>query len=237
MSSDLQSLLEPVVLSNYLTFVVITAVVYDYILTFSREIEYIWCKPWTRVSAMFVVIRYIGLCWVVCTVVYLLTSWTFVLFFCATDLVMILRVYTLWKRSKAILYILLFIFLVQTIIDIVFTGIYVNPNTHLSVTVVRVFDISFCNVSFVNGPPTRGFFIAVVVLPGLLLAATLFIFAVFQAVKQSVELYKATKQWQPNRYVQQLVSDGITYFALYVPIYPIRPIFCANPSDHCLHKC
>ncbi|KAF8428909.1 hypothetical protein L210DRAFT_3563686 [Boletus edulis BED1] len=136
---------------------------------------------------MFVVIRYIGLCWVVTsallgstfvpgplevsTVVYLLTSWTFVLFFCATDLVMILRVYTLWKRSKAILYILLFIFLVKTIIDIVFTGIYVNPNTHLSVTVVRVFDISFCNVSFVNGPPTRGFFIAVVVLPGLLLAA------------------------------------------------------------------
>ncbi|KAF8125332.1 hypothetical protein EV363DRAFT_638843 [Boletus edulis] len=148
MSSDLQSLLEPVVLSNYLTFVVITAVVYDYVLTFSREIEYIWCKPWTRVSAMFVVIRYIGLCWVVTsallgstfvpgplevsTVVYLLTSWTFVLFFCATDLVMILRVYTLWKRSKAILYILLFIFLVKTIIDIVFTGIYVNPNTHLS---------------------------------------------------------------------------------------------------------
>ncbi|KAF8119697.1 hypothetical protein EV363DRAFT_1196273 [Boletus edulis] len=230
MSSNLQSLLEQVVLNNYLTLVVITAVVYDYVLTFSREIEYIWCKPWTRVSAMFVVIRYIGLCWVVTsalpgstfvpgplevsTVVTLLSSWTFVPFFLAADLVMILRVYALWNRSKAILYILLFIFLVQTIINIVYTGIYVNPNTHLSVTVVRVFDISFCNVSSVNGPPTRGLYIALVVLPGLLLAATLLIFAVFQTVKQSVELYKATKQWQPNRYVQQLVSDGIIYFAL-----------------------
>ncbi|KAF8428904.1 hypothetical protein L210DRAFT_3563668 [Boletus edulis BED1] len=194
MSSDLQSLLEQVVLNNYLTLVVITAVVYDYVLTFSRE-----CKPWTRVSAMFVVIRYIGLCWVVTSAL----RNTFVPGPLET-LVMILRVYALWNRSKAILYILLFIFLVQTIINIVYTGIYVNPNTHLSVTVVRVFDISFCNVSFVNGPPTRGFFIAVVVLPGLLLAATLFIFAVFQTVKQSVELYKATKQWQPNRYVQQL---------------------------------
>ncbi|KAF8427647.1 hypothetical protein L210DRAFT_3508914 [Boletus edulis BED1] len=236
MSSDLQSLLESVVLNNYITrttahksvdVVIITAVVYDYVLTFSREVFHLLytsvsrltiykdrCKPWTRVSAMFVVvrtslsIRYIGLCWVlasaltgstffpgplevsfpplytpyplvmvqfqqICTVVYLLV-------------VMILRVYALWNRSKAILYILLFLYVVQTIVVIVYNGIYSNPNTHLSV------------------------------LSQFILAVTLFIFAVFQTVKQSVELYKATKQWQPNRYVQQLVSDGIIYFALNV---------------------
>ncbi|KAF8122318.1 hypothetical protein EV363DRAFT_1555387 [Boletus edulis] len=255
MSSDLQSLLELVVLNNYITLVVITAVVYDYVLIFSREIEYVWCKPWTRVSAMFVVVRYIGLCWVlasaligstfvpgpleVSTVVSLLSSWTFVPFFWAADLVMILRVYALWNRSKTILYILLFIYVVQTSINIVFNGIYANPNTHLSVTVVGVFDTSFCNVSYVDGPPTPGLYIALVILPGLLLAATLLVFAVFQTVKQSVELYKATKQWQPNRYVQQLVSDGILYFALYVPISPsglfsvpiLLIIACINAND------
>ncbi|KAF8122320.1 hypothetical protein EV363DRAFT_1182945 [Boletus edulis] len=232
MSSDLQSLLESVVLNNYITLVIITAVVYDYVLTFSREIEYVWCKPWTRVSAMFVVIRYIGLCWVlasaltgstffpgpleVSTVVYLLGNWTSIPFFWAADLVMILRVYALWNRSKAILYILLFLYVVQTIVVIVYNGIYSNPNTHLSVTVVRVFYTSFCNTSSVNGPSTRGLHIALAVLSQFILAVTLFIFAVFQTVKQSVELYKATKQWQPNRYVQQLVSDGIIYFALNV---------------------
>ncbi|KAI9454594.1 hypothetical protein HD554DRAFT_2150028 [Boletus coccyginus] len=40
---------------------VITAVGYDYILTFSNEIEYIWNKPWTWVSMLFVFIRYLGL--------------------------------------------------------------------------------------------------------------------------------------------------------------------------------
>ncbi|KAI9570974.1 hypothetical protein HD554DRAFT_2080217 [Boletus coccyginus] len=40
---------------------VITAVGYDYILTFSNEIEYIWNKPWTWASMLFVFIRYLGL--------------------------------------------------------------------------------------------------------------------------------------------------------------------------------
>ncbi|KAF8428915.1 hypothetical protein L210DRAFT_3563711 [Boletus edulis BED1] len=219
MSSDLQSLLEPVVLNNYITLVIITAVVYDYVLTFSREIEYIWCKPWTRVSAMFVVVRYIGLCWVLtsalngssfvpgpleaCRAVTLLSYWTFVVFISAANLVMILRVYTLWNRSRVTLWILLFICAAQIITDVAFDSIYGNLNTHLSVTIVRVFNSSFCNSSFVNDPPTRGFYSALAA-PRLLLAAALLILAVFQTVKQSVELYKATKQWQPNRYVKQL---------------------------------
>ncbi|KAF8452899.1 hypothetical protein L210DRAFT_3755840 [Boletus edulis BED1] len=57
MSSDIQSALELLVLHNYLSLVVATAVVYDYLLTFSKEIEYFW-------------VRYIGLCWVVIIALY-----------------------------------------------------------------------------------------------------------------------------------------------------------------------
>jgi len=42
----------------------------------------------------------------------------------------------------------------------------------------------------------------------------LVILAVSQALKQSFEMYKATKQWQPNRYMQKMMGDGILYFVV-----------------------
>ncbi|KAF8424394.1 hypothetical protein L210DRAFT_3653489 [Boletus edulis BED1] len=75
MSSDLKSVLESIVLNDYLSLAVVTAVGYDYILNFSREIEYVWRKPWTWVSTIFVVLRYIGLCWIMTVA---LTDSTFV---------------------------------------------------------------------------------------------------------------------------------------------------------------
>jgi len=59
-----------IVQNNYITLAVATAVLYDYILTFSRELDYIWCRPWTWVSTLFVVVRYIGLCWVMTNTFY-----------------------------------------------------------------------------------------------------------------------------------------------------------------------
>ncbi|KAF8452883.1 hypothetical protein L210DRAFT_2062598 [Boletus edulis BED1] len=64
MSTKLQSTLELLVLTNYMYLVIVTAVVYDHVLTFAGEVEYIWRRPWTWVSTIFVVIRYIGLCWI-----------------------------------------------------------------------------------------------------------------------------------------------------------------------------
>ena len=46
--------------------------------------------------------------------------------------VMILRVYAMWNQSKKILFFLLCIYLPQIILDLVFGGVYYNPNTHLS---------------------------------------------------------------------------------------------------------
>ncbi|KAN0092754.1 hypothetical protein V8E55_003538 [Tylopilus felleus] len=43
--------------------VIITVVGYDYFLTLSQEIDYVWLRPWTWVSTLFVIVRYVGLCW------------------------------------------------------------------------------------------------------------------------------------------------------------------------------
>ena len=44
--------------------------------------------------------------------------------------VMILRVYAMWSRSKWILSILLFIYVPQVIVSFILAGIYYNPNTY-----------------------------------------------------------------------------------------------------------
>ncbi|KAF8125313.1 hypothetical protein EV363DRAFT_1104055, partial [Boletus edulis] len=228
MSSDLQSVLELIVLNNYVSLVIVVPAIYDYILTFSREIDYVWCKHWTWVSTMFIVVRYIGFCWIivvalggstflpgpleVSSATFEIGTWAFAAVLSATDLVMILRVYAMWGRSRTILCILLSIFVPQVIITLVFDGIY---GTYFSVTVVRVGDFSFCNASYVNAPRLYGLAIAA---PRLVLGGALLMLAVFQTLKQSVVLFKATKQWQPNQYMQKLVKDGIIYFVVYVSI-------------------
>lgn len=55
----------------------------------------------------------------------------FPLLICIT-VVMVLRVYAMWNRSRAILGILLFAYVPQIIISVVWEGIYNNPGGNLS---------------------------------------------------------------------------------------------------------
>ena len=38
-------------------------------------------------------------------------------------------------------------------------------------------------------------------------------------------MYKATKQWQPNQYMERLVKDGVLYFLVYVSIPSLLLLF------------
>jgi len=225
MASDLRFALEFLQLCDYATIMALSAVGYDYILTFSREVEYIWCRRWTWVSTMFVLVRYLGLCWaiidalvagtlmsgpskVMCTTVYLVAIWAFVVFLSAADLMMILRVYTMWGRSRTILRVLLSIYIVQTIVCLIYAGMYINPNTDLSVAIAQIQDFSGCNI-VLNVPPNLTIYFMI---PRFALSVVLFILALTQTLKGSVAMYKATKHWQPNLYMGLLVKHGIIYF-------------------------
>ncbi|KAF8136940.1 hypothetical protein EV363DRAFT_1315960 [Boletus edulis] len=119
----------------------------------------------------------------------------------------------MWNRSRTILWILLFIFVVQTITSVFANSHSEDPNAHFSETIGHLSSFSFCNVSF-NDPLALDIMLQIV--PRLALAATLVILAVTQTLKRSVEMYRATKQWQLNRYMQLLVRDGIIYFVMNV---------------------
>ncbi|KAI9567455.1 hypothetical protein HD554DRAFT_2107325 [Boletus coccyginus] len=48
-------------MTNYGSLALVTVVLYDYVLTFSSEVHYVWHKPWTWVSTLFVLVCYVGL--------------------------------------------------------------------------------------------------------------------------------------------------------------------------------
>ncbi|KAF8552658.1 hypothetical protein OG21DRAFT_100651 [Imleria badia] len=121
--------------------------------------------------------------------------------------VMILRVHAMWNQSKWILSALLFIYVPQVILSFVFSGIYYNPNTFLSVTIAHVIDFSFCAGSSIPTPLQLGLSI-----PRFILATVLLVFAIIPTLTQSVEMYTVTKVWQPSKIMQKLVKDGIVYF-------------------------
>ncbi|KAI9456173.1 hypothetical protein HD554DRAFT_2145903 [Boletus coccyginus] len=99
---------------------------------------------------------------------------------------MILRVYAMWNQSKLILCTLLFIYMPQVIISLVIVGIYDNPKTYLSVTVVQVLDFSGCSASFTNTPFKPHLSTTI---PRMILGVTLLTFALIPTLKQLVEMY------------------------------------------------
>ncbi|KAN0082779.1 hypothetical protein V8E55_008574 [Tylopilus felleus] len=224
MSADLQTILQTIQLNDYITVAMVTAVTYDYLLTLSREIDYVWHRRWSWVSTLFFVVStnasntfIVGSTFIpgpllVSTALYLIIYWTFPIFIAAADLVMILRVYAMWRQSRWILGVLLFIYVPLVIISFVLAGIYYNPNTSFSVTIVQVLDFSFCDgLSTVPTPLLLG-----ISIPRFVLGVALLVLAVIPTLKQSVEIYRATKAWQSNKNMRGLTRDGILYFLVNV---------------------
>ena len=171
--------------------------------------------------------------------------------------IMLLQVYAMWNRSKRILYVLLFIYVPEVIATIIFVGVFdtspylssmswINFMSHsgltqvtpdllppsLSVTTVQVLDFSFCNTSHNHTSLIAAVYAS---MPQFVLSAILLVLAVTQTLKESINMYKATKQWQPNRYMGQLVKDGIMYFLVCVLVspsfsFPFATVMFSPPS-------
>ena len=73
-------------------------------------------------------------------------------------------------------------------------------------------DSSFCSVSS-DLLPTITFILLAF---RFLLSSLLLILALTRTWKESVDMLRATKQWQPNRYMTLLARHGIIYFFTYV---------------------
>ncbi|KAF8126625.1 hypothetical protein EV363DRAFT_1298648 [Boletus edulis] len=135
--------------------------------------------------------------------------------------------------------------------------VYSHPHGPLSSRVNQVPGFSTCDHSLSTSSPVLYFYL-------LGLRATISIMllglAAIQTLKQSVEMYQVTKQWNPNQYMQLLVKDGILYFVVntifnittaiptntipllfilslsYVSIIPLMPQFIISVREFHDHK-
>jgi len=238
--SDLNSLVQSIETSVIIPVVVITVVAYDYILTFSKEVDNVWCKPWTRVSTLFLIVRYLGLLWAVllaltgcvllpgpdlaCTVLFAIGDWAYMIFLAAADLVMILRVYALWSHNKVILGILLFIYIPQIFVSFIWEIVYYSPGNTLEVSVGQVLNFKFCNYASTLTTPSATWR----ALPRFVLGAVMLILAVIPTLKYSINMYRVTKTWQSNRSIKLLLKEGAVYFVVNLLFNIVNAITLAN---------
>ncbi|KAF8136545.1 hypothetical protein EV363DRAFT_1428926 [Boletus edulis] len=220
-SSETEFALTALQQCNYATLAILTAVGYDYVLTFQDEVQYIWSKRWTRVSTLFIFVRYIGLFHLVtCSILgssflsgpqqvreimYAIDAWTYDIFLGAADFVMMLRVWAMYNRSRLILTILLTLFFFEIIPSIIFAAIN-SDLKNLSAPHVQILNFSHCIVLAkpVWTKETAGFQITH--------GAALCILAIFRFVGELLRMHSATKQWQINQYMKLLAKEGVLYF-------------------------
>ncbi|KAF8558532.1 hypothetical protein OG21DRAFT_1481241 [Imleria badia] len=194
MSSDIQSVLAQIQQTEYASLVLVVAIGYDYCLTFSKEVTYIWVCNRTSLQ--------VRTPYMIPIMAKPLDMGVYAL----SSLVMILRVYAIYNRSRIILGVLLVMYIPEVVMIIVSSGIYSDPN-YVAVSIAQLLDITLCNVVL----STQTWSTATRIIQ-FILGTVMCILVTAQFVKQSLQMYQATRKWQLNRYMNLLVRDSLLYF-------------------------
>jgi len=123
---------------------------------------------------------------------------------------MILRVWAMWKRSKIVLGILLFCYVVEIVVQLVGITVFDNPRTDATVIINQVLNYTTCTEVL----PALSPYLTYTLINPFLFDVLLLIFALVPTVKHSTEMYRETNLWQPNRYMSLIVKEGIFYIVL-----------------------
>ncbi|KAF8551869.1 hypothetical protein OG21DRAFT_221595 [Imleria badia] len=126
----------------------------------------------------------------------------------AIGVLMILRVYAMYNRSRIVLGILLVIYMTQVVMLIVGNSFYSSPK-YATVSVVQMLDGKVCNVTF----STETWNIACITVQ-LILGTVMCILVIARFVRELLHIHQATRKWHLNRYLSLLVRDGLAYFLI-----------------------
>jgi len=239
MSAALQ---EAITVEDYVFVAIITAVGYDYLLTFPQEIEYIWNRPWTRVSTLFILSRYCGLISLItycfegvsfmaggsaniCSAIGIIHIWSYNLFLGSADLMMVLRTWAMYDRSRAILVVLLTLYFVEMAPAFILAGLDSDAK-YLAVSVVHELgSSSFCSYNYTQ---LTGTWSEAVIILQMIFGGVLCMLVSAQCARRSLQMYHATNQWQLNQYMGLLVRQGVVYFFAFFLLNLINLLFALN---------
>ncbi|KAF8452704.1 hypothetical protein L210DRAFT_3639181 [Boletus edulis BED1] len=118
---------------------------------------------------------------------------------------MILRVWAIYMQSRVILGILIPLYVLE-LVPLAFECIKIS--TKFTEITSQVLDFSFCATDYLASPVLAN----VVDSVPIPLAVTMCLLVTAQFIRQSLQMYKATKQWQLSRYMNLFVKEGMLYF-------------------------
>lgn len=99
------------------------------------------------------------------------------------------------------------------------------------VEVTQVLNLAYCGVTSSSVTWTK-----VSAIPEIVNGGVMCILVIYQFVKRVLEMYKVTKKFHFNRYMNLLAGQSILYFLLYVPISSLcffsSPILLLTPVNY-----
>ncbi|KAG8212818.1 hypothetical protein J3R82DRAFT_11111, partial [Butyriboletus roseoflavus] len=81
------------------------------------------------------------------------------------------------------------------------------------VTTTQLLDLSFCTIQLYSLTWDK-----VSEITPLVPAVVMCMLVIIQFTRESLEMYKVTKQWRLNQFMNMLVMEGVLYFFMYVLI-------------------
>ncbi|KAG1747970.1 uncharacterized protein EDB91DRAFT_52224 [Suillus paluster] len=189
------------------------------VLLLDKEVQYVWKRPWSLMSCLYLVVRYFGLflgllCG--CCLLYMpesvsydlvvLIEWGFSVYFCFAEAILIWRLYAICNQSKLLLYILVGLFLPIVALSIG-TDIYLYSRPSVfSVKEIVTSSAKYCTLSFHMGP-----------MPAIYTSIPIVCFDIVLVVLAAAILMRHLKErrgMRPNTYMIMIVRYHIIYFVL-----------------------
>ncbi|KAG1747981.1 uncharacterized protein EDB91DRAFT_52656 [Suillus paluster] len=215
----------------------ITLISYEYLLLLDKEVKYVWQRPWSLMSGLYLAVRYFGLflallcaCWG--GLVYIPESvsyglivfieWGFSVFFCFAEVILIWRLYAITNQSKLLLHVLVGLFL-PIIALFIGTDIYLySRSTVFSVKEIVTPNAKYCTLSFHIGP-----------MPAIYTSIPIVCYDILLVVLAAATLVRHLKEqreikMRPNTYMVMIVRYHIMYFVLNLTNQVLLVILWAN---------
>ncbi|KIJ14052.1 hypothetical protein PAXINDRAFT_13168 [Paxillus involutus ATCC 200175] len=214
--SSANAILEGLQLFNYTCVAGVAAVCYDYILTFSCEVDLIWGKSWSTMSILFIVARYLGLALAIvsglCVAVIRFLGWGGFIYFAVTNAIMVFRVAVMFNHPKRTTYILSFMYLLLVIEAFIIEFLWIGPDSGLIISSFTLVDDTdtLCQIQ-----PSRSIMLPIygrvpsALFDLLILALSVYCFAV-----HAIETKKRLGRIKVNVYMRLLFEHSVLYFVL-----------------------
>ena len=93
-------------------------------------------------------------------------------------------------------------------------------NDRLTAAIIQILELEF---SLCMVQPAVPIWTQVVAIFRITRGAAMCILVIAQSVRQSVQMYRVTKQWQVNQYMSLLIQQGNLYFFAYVLVSSFSP--------------